>query len=408
MVTELKEPKRDERVPELRRPPARRVAIWGPLLVVLVLALALIGGIWRHIQERRQQEDFAQKTSQVSAEFVVVKPNDKPVEFVLPGNIQAFEEATLYARTNGYIGKWLVDIGDKVKEGQLLAEIETPEVDQELAQARDTLKQTQADYEFAKVSAERWQQLVDRKVVAKQDNDQRQSAYQASSATFSANKANVARLEQIQGFKRVVAPFAGVITSRKIDVGALVSAGSGNAGTALFSIAKTDPVDVYVSVPQSQAPLVQDNLPVEILVQEYPGREFKGAVSRTAGALDPQARTLLVQVQIPNSDNVLLSGMYAQVKFQIKNPNGPLIIPANAFVFRSEGAQVATLDDQNRIHWQSIEIGRDFGTRMEVVKGLSENARVVMNPTDDLREGLVVVPKSEEEAKGSPASGSGA
>jgi len=374
-----------------------RVAIWAPLLIVLALAIALTFGIWRHVQEKRKQQEFARKTAEVSVEYVSVKHDDKPHELVLPGNIAAVEEATIYARANGYIKRWLVDIGARVTSGQLLAEIETPELEQQLAQAVGTLKQSQANFEIARITAQRWKELFDQKVVSKQENDEKQTTFEAAAASLTAAKANVGQLQQLVAFNQVTAPFSGTITTRRIDVGALVSAGSGTAGTPLFSLARTDPVEIYVRVPEESAPLIQDGMAAKIVVQELKQREFVGRVVRNSRALDFQSRTLLTEVEIQNHEGTLLAGMYAQVKFTLVDAKAPLIIPSTAFVFRGTGTQVVTIDKDNKIHWQRITAGRDFGTRMEVTGGLEENSRVVVNPTDDLSEGLVVQPKPAKE-----------
>jgi RND family efflux transporter MFP subunit len=400
MVAEIKSPpKKLWAASDRRRPPLSRVAIWAPLLVVLALAIALTFGIWRHLQEKGQREDFAKKTSEVSAEYVNVKRDSKPQELILPGNIAAVEEATIYARANGYIKRWLVDIGARVTSGQLLAEIETPEVEQQLLQAAGVLKQSEANFEIARVTAQRWKELVDQKVVSKQENDEKQSAFLAAAASLAAAKANVGQLQQLVAFNQVTAPFSGTITTRKIDVGALVSEGGGTAGTPLFTLARTDPVEIYVKVPEENAPSIHDGMAAAIVVQELKPHEFAGKVVRNSGALDFQSRTLLTEVEIQNHDGTLLAGMYAQVKFTLVDTNSPLIIPSTAFVFRGTGTQVVILDKDNKVHWQRISVGRDFGTRMEVTGGLAENSRVVLNPTDDLREGLVVAPKPAAEEK---------
>jgi RND family efflux transporter MFP subunit len=404
MVAEIKPSRKTSRktspaASERRSPPLSRVAIWAPLLVVLALALALTFGIWSHLQEKRKQQEFAKKTSEVSAEFVEAKRDSRPHELILPGNIAAVEEATIYARANGYIKRWLVDIGARVKSGQLLAEIETPELEQQLAQALGTLKQSEANFEIARVTAQRWKELVEQKVVSKQENDEKQSTFQAAAASLTAAKASVGQLKQLVAFNQVTAPFAGTITSRKIDVGALVSEGSGTVGTPLFALARTDPVEIYVRVPEENAPSIKDGMTAVIEVRELKKRDFTGKVVRNSGALDFQTRTLLTEVEIQNPQGTLLAGMYAEVKFTLIDANAPLIIPSTAFVFRGSGTQVVILDKNNKVHWQRISVGRDFGTRMEVTNGLKENARVVLNPTDDLREGLQVTPKPADKDK---------
>lgn len=367
-------------------PPMRSVAVWGPIAAVTVLAILVILGAWHRVTERHDQRDFVQRTTQIEVNVATARRDSKPKELVLPGTFQAFNQTTIFPRSNGYVKSWKVDIGDNVQAGQLLAEIATPEVDQQLAQAR-------AQEEIAKLTADRWRDLVDKKVVSKQEYDQNEKAYEAA-------KANLQQLEKIQGFQQVVAPFTGKITARNIDIGTLVTAGTGNSGTPLFSMVQSDPLRVYVFVPQENAASMREGLKAKILVQERPGQDFEGTVTRTAGALDPTSRTMQVEVQVPNHDGKLYAGMYGQVKFLLPDDNAPIVVPADAFVFRSQGPQVVTVTNDNRIHWQKIRVGRDFGTQLEVLDGLAENTKVVMNPTDDLTEGGQVQVKPTEKPKG--------
>jgi len=369
------------------RPPVRSVAVWGPIAAVTVLAFLVTIGVWRQVHERGQEKAFTKQAAQLEVNVVTAQRDRKPQELILPGTFQAFKETTIYPRSNGYVKSWKVDIGDGVKEGQLLAEIETPEVDQQLAQAK-------ASYEIAKVTADRWRDLVGKNVVSKQEYDQNEKAYEGA-------RANYEQLQKLQGFKEIIAPFGGKISARNIDVGTLVTAGTGNAGTPLFSIVQSDPLRVYVFAPQANAPSIHEGLAAKILVQEFPGQDFDGTVTRAAGALDPQSRTMQVEVQVPNHEGRLYAGMYGQVKFLLADENAPIVVPANAFLFRTEGPQVATVGNDNRIHWQTIHVGRDFGTQLEVLDGLAEKTKVVVNPTDDLREGLGVQVKPSEPPKGS-------
>jgi RND family efflux transporter MFP subunit len=385
--------------------PVRRRRIWLLFVVGLVTAVALGFGIANHAQRRRSQEDFAAKMSAVSVEFVRVHQGAKSVELVLPANIEAVHQTTLFARATGYIARWLVDIGDTVTEGQLLAEIAAPDLDQELAQAQHELQQAQANYEIARVTAARWEQLWQKQVVSKEENDTDQAAYVAAEATMNADKANVERLLALEAFKNVTAPFAGRITARLIDIGTLVSAGSGTAGTTLYQIAQTNPLNIFVNVPQSNAPDIREGLAAKLLVEEYPNRSFEARVIRTAAVLDPASRTLNTELQISNDDGALYAGMYAHVKFTLGDSNRPIVIPADAFVFKSEGSQVATLMSDDRVHWQKIQVGRDFGTQMEVLAGLEDGAAVVVNPTDDLTEGLRVLARPLDDAKTGPLPG---
>ncbi len=366
-------------------PPVRSVAVWGPIAAAGVLVLFVIIGSWRHVHAHNEQERFAQQINKLTVDVVNAQRDEKPKELILPGTIQAIKQTTIYPRSNGYVESWKVDIGDNVEAGQLLAEIATPEVDQQLAQAR-------AQEEIAKVTADRWRDLVQKNVVSRQEYDQNEKAYEAA-------KANLEQLQKIQGFQQILAPFAGKIAARNIDIGTLVTAGTGNSGTPLFSIVQSDVLRVYVFAPQENAPSIHEGLAAKIILQEYPGQEFDGKVTRTAGALDPQSRTMQVEVQVPNGDGKLYAGMYGQVKFLLTDENAPIVVPANAFVFRKEGSQVATIENANRVHWQNIRVGRDFGDRIEVLDGLKENTKVVMNPTDDLREGIHVEVKSTEEPK---------
>jgi RND family efflux transporter MFP subunit len=371
---------REQRTP--LHPPMRSAAVWGPIAVVTLLSLLVIFGAWRRISQRHDQQNFVQRTTQLEVNVATAQRDSKPKELVLPGTFQAFNQTTIFPRSNGYVESWKVDIGDNVQAGQLLAEIATPEVDQQLAQAR-------AQEEIAKLTADRWRDLVQKQVVSKQEYDQNEKAYEAA-------KANLQQLEKIQGFQQILAPFAGKIAARNIDVGTLVTAGTGNSGTPLFSLVQSDVLRVYVFAPQENAPSIHEGLAAKIVLQEYPGQEFDGKVTRTAGALDPQSRTMQVEVQVPNQEGKLYAGMYGQVKFLLPDDNAPIVVPANAFVFRAQGPQVVTLTNENRIHWQNIRVGRDFGTQLEVLDGLAESTKVVINPNDDLVEGIPVQVKPVE------------
>jgi len=277
------------------RPPVRSVAVWGPITAVTLLAFLVTIGVWRRIHERGQEKAFTKQATQIEVNVVSAQRDRKPKELIPPGTFQAFQETTIYPRSNGYVKTWKVDIGDNVKEGQLLAEIETPEVDQQVAQAK-------ANYEMAKLTADRWRDLVEKKVVSKQEYDQNEKAYEAA-------RANYEQLQKLQGFNEIIAPFTGKISARFVDVGSLVTAGSGTSGTPLFGIVQSDPLRVYVYAPQENAPSIHEGLKAKILVQEFPGQNFDGSVTRTAGALDPQSRTMQVEVQVPNHENKLYAGM---------------------------------------------------------------------------------------------------
>jgi len=301
---------------------------------------------------------------------------------VLPGSTQGIQEAAIYARTNGYVKEWKVDIGQTVQQGQLLAEIETPEVDQQLAQ-------TKANYEIAKVTAERWADLVAKKVVSNQEYDQNEKAYEAA-------KANYEQLQRLQGFQKIVAPFAGVITARNIDNGDLVSAGTSGQPAPLFRIAQTDVLRIYVDVPQTQSRLIAPGQSAAVSVREIPNRTFNAKVVRTARAIDPASRTLRTELQIPNADGGLFPGMYADVKFTLPQDPHTLIVPGNAVMIRSDGPKVLVVDAKNTIRSRAVKLGRDLGEKVEIISGLNPDESLVANPTDALREGTEVKAQSSK------------
>jgi membrane fusion protein, multidrug efflux system len=295
---------------------------------------------------------------------------------VLPGSTQGIQEAAIYARTNGYVKEWKVDIGQTVQQGQLLAEIETPEVDQQLAQMK-------ANYEIAKVTAERWADLVAKKVVSNQEYDQNEKAYEAA-------KANYEQLQRLQGFQKIVAPFTGVITARNIDNGDLVSAGTSGQPAPLFRIAQTDVLRIYVDVPQTQSRLITLGQSAAVSLREIPSRTFNAKVVRTARAIDPASRTLRTELQVQNADGELFPGMYAEVKFTLPRDPHTLIVPGNAVMIRSDGPNVLVVDLKNTIRSRAVKLGRDLGETVEVASGLDPGESLVANPTDALRDGTEV------------------
>jgi RND family efflux transporter MFP subunit len=335
-------------------------------------------------------------------------------ELVLPGNIQAITEAPVLARASGYVKQRMADIGDRVVEGQMLAELEAPELQHQIdqansavTQASDVLQQAQANLaqaranaDLARVTAERWANLVQRGAVSRQDNDTYQAQYAAQQANVqSLEKAvaaaqssiagaqfNLARLKELQGYLQVRAPFAGVITLRNIDVGALVT----EASTLLFRIAQTDRLRTYVSVPQADAGSVRVGQRALLTIPNLPGRKFSGSVTRTANALDPTTRTLLTEIQAPNPDGALLPGMYTEVDLSTPRQNPPLMIPADTLVVRSDGPQVAVVGPDGQVHFTVIQLGRDYGDQIEVLAGLEAGQQVVINPSDAVREGVKV------------------
>ena len=398
--------------------PSRRT-LW--MLALVIAVLIAIGFLKGYLPHARNEAALAAETLSASQEVptvtvVGVERSAANGTLVLPGNIQALTEAPLLARATGYIKQRYVDIGDRVKSGQLLAEIEAPELDQQvnqakaaveqararLEQASANLQQGQAQEDLAKVTAERWSRLVVKGVVSKQDNDTYQSQWKAATANVEAlrkaeasarsninvTQANLSRLTQLQDYKSVRAPFAGVITVRNVDVGALVNEGN----TLLFRMAQNDRLRTYVNVPQSDADSVRVGQTARLMVSDLGGRAFTGTVTRTSNALDPATRTLLTEVQVPNSGGLLLPGMYAQVDLTTPRAHPPLLIPGDTLVVRSNGPQVGVVGGDHIVHFQLVQLGRDYGDKIEVLSGLEAGQQVVVNPGDTVQEGAKVNP----------------
>ena len=411
--------------------------LWHPsgltIVLISIAATAVIAGAFlagyipltkRNVLLRSEAQQQEQALPRV--EVIRVGRSQARDELELPGDIQAITEAPILARAEGYLARRLVDIGDRVQGGQLLAEIAAPELDQQVTQAKAGLQQAEAaleqavanleqgkaNLELARVTAERWSSLASQGVVSRQDNDQYQANYRVQTANvqalekaiaaqrsnIAAAEANLARLEELEGYRMVKAPFDGVITLRNVDVGALVSTGN----TLLFRIAQTGTLRTYLNVPQANATFVHTGQPARLRVSSFPGRTFRGNVARTANALDPASRTLLVEVQVPNADGALLPGMYAQVDLSDARTVAPLLVPSDALIVRAEGTLVAVVRPDHRVHLQKIEPGRDYGDRLEVLGGLKEGDTVIPNP-GDLGEGTEVNPVQAAE-KTAPAS----
>jgi RND family efflux transporter MFP subunit len=312
-------------------------------------------------------------------------------EIVLPANVQAFADAPIYARTNGYLKRWYVDIGSRVKEGQLLAEIDTPEVTQQLRQARADLGTAQANLNLSKITADRYQGLLKTDSVSKQESDNAAGDYEAKQANVQSAQANVKRLEELQSFQRIYAPFSGVITARNTDVGALINSGSSSGnGNELFHITQPDKLRVYASVPQIYSQAAKAGITADLTLAEFPGRRFQGKLVRTANAIDPTSRTLLVEIAVDNPTGQLFTGSYAEVHFKLPTPTTSLILPVNTLLFRSEGLRVATVGQGQKVELKQITIGHDFGSEVEVVAGLNGNENVILNPPDSVVEGEAV------------------
>jgi RND family efflux transporter MFP subunit len=355
-----------------------------------------------------------------SVTIVPVKRALVDAELELPGNIEPVAQAALFARADGYVKRRLADIGDRVKRGQVLAQIESPELDQQIREAQATAKRSQssvlqseaaleqarANLSLAEVTAARWQPLVDKGVFSKQDGDEKQAALKARRAdvaeaeaalqcareNVAANDAAVQRLFELQSFRRLRAPFAGIVTARNVDVGSLVSAGSGTSIRELFRVAQIGILRVFVNVPQSEIQGMEPGLACSLEVEELHGKMFPGRITRTANALDPASRTLLTEVQVANPTGALLPGMYATVHFSLHSKNPPLVIPSAAFRNTDEGPVVAVLGEDSSVHFKSVRLGRDYGAQIEVLAGLQAGQKVITNLSDEIREGVRVKP----------------
>jgi RND family efflux transporter MFP subunit len=394
-------------------------AIWAICLGVAVLIVIGFLAGYRPLVKRQEliaAEAHEQERAPERVTVVEVRRAGDRDTIELPGSIEAITEAPVLARADGYLARRTADIGDRVRNGQTLAEIQAPEVDEQVRQAKAALQQAQAavdqaeanyergqaDEDLARVTAARWAALLKKGAVSKQENDRYQSEYKSLTAAtkalekalavarsnVAAAEANLARLNTMQSYLLVKAPFDGVITLRNVDVGALVNAGN----TMLFRIAQIATLRTYVNVPQANASEVKPGQPARLSVSNLPGRQFAGSVARTASALDPASRTLLVEVHVPNPDGALLPGMYARVELTGSRADAPLRIPSDALIVRGEGTEVAVVRDGRTVHLQKIEVGRDFGDRIEVMNGLSEGEMIIANPGDVVREGLQVQP----------------
>lgn len=430
-LQQLTEPVQD---PSYGGPPSRPwqpagITIWAIFLTVAILVVVAFFSGYIPRQKRRAllvNEAREQEVALPRVEVIQIGRSATNSELLLSGNIQAITEAPILARSEGYLVRRLVDIGDRVVAGQLLAQTEAPEMDEQIRQANAALQQAQAavdqavanhqqgkaDMELARVTAERWTSLAAQGVVSKQDNDRYQAQYQSQAASVralekaiavqranvAAAEANLGRLQKIQSYRFVVAPFAGVITLRNVDVGALVTAGN----TLLFRIAQTGTLRTYVNVPQTYANSVRVGQIARLNVSNVPGRQFTGTVARTASSLDPSSRTLLVEIHVPNPGGELLPGMYATVDLISARTHPPLLVPSDALIVRGEGTLVAMVRPDHSVHLQKIQVARDYGDRLEVTNGLAEGDMIIPNPGDAAREGLKVepVPIAESDAKG--------
>jgi RND family efflux transporter MFP subunit len=345
------------------------------------------------VQRQSQYKALASDTEALSVPTVAVfhaavQPGNETL--VLPGTLQAYVESPIYARTNGYLRKWYRDIGSRVSKGEILAEIDTPEVDQQLSQTRADLGTAQANAHLSEITSARYTELLKTDGVSKQEVDNAVGDLAAKRAIVQSGEANVRRLEELKSFQRVYAPFSGVIIKRNVDTGTLINAGNGGATQQLFVLAQTDPIRVYVNVPENYAPSIKPGMGAYLELTQYPGQKFEGKVVRTSEAIDLSTRTLLTEVDVPNKTGQLLPGGFAQVNLKLLVTGQRLVVPVNALLFRSEGLSAAVVDAQHHVRLQPLQIGRDYGTTLEVLYGLKAEDWIVLNPADSLESGQTV------------------
>lgn len=367
----------------------------SPLFLVFfgVVAVLVVAGGVLMLQRRSQFQALAENTEALAVPTVgIMHPSVQSgdEDLVLPGTLQAYVESPIYARTNGYLRQWYHDIGSRVNKGDILADIDAPEVDQQLMQARADLNTAQANEHLSQITAVRYTELLKTDGVSKQEVDNANGDLEAKRAIVQSSQANVHRLEELKSFQRVFAPFSGVVIQRTVDIGTLINAGNGGTSQQLFYLAKTDPIRVYVNVPEAYAPSIRKGLGAYLELTQYPGQKFEGQVVRTAEAIDLSTRTLLTEVDVPNRSGQLLPGGYAQVHLKVKVQNQRLQVPVNALLFRSEGLRAVVIDANHHVHLQALAIGRDYGNTLEVLNGLKQDDWIVLNPPDSIENGQEV------------------
>jgi len=373
----------------LKRRQILRRTRWIALVVLVLLALGAGRTMLSRLANAKTLETGAAEQARQYVQTTLPKVGSAGQTLALPGTLQGYVQAPISARASGYLKRWTKDIGARVEKGELLAEIETPEIAEQLSQAVAARQQSSASLALANSTVERWESLRKKDVVSQQELDERRSGVVQARANVAAAEANVQRLRQLDAFKRVNAPFAGVITKRNVDVGDLIDAGSGAGGRALFVLTQTDPLRVYVNVPQTYSQMVKTGQSVVVTQAELRGQSFKGTVARTAGAIDAATRTMQVEIALPNPNGTLLPGAYVQVALPMGS-NSVLRVPTNTLLFRPDGSRVALVDGGGRVSLRKVQIGRNLGEEMELLDGITTTDRLVLNPTDSLADGDVV------------------
>lgn len=378
---------------EKHQAPNTPKGLGGKLFIAVLIALVVVGALlFKRSREHARLADSTLALATPTVSVIAPKAGPAETEIILPGNLTAFSETPIYARTNGYVKSWSTDIGAKVKAGDVMAEIEAPDVDAQMRQANANVTQARANLEIAKLNFTREQDLLKTKVVSQQEFDQSRTNMDAMQAALQASEANLQNLTVQQGFQKITAPFDGVVTRRNMDVGSLI-AGNGNSSTSgqeIFHLARTDTLRVFIQVPQFYSSLVKVETPAWLDFAEYPGEKFQGKIAHISGAIDPATRTLNTEVQVPNEDGRLFPGAYANVHLVLALKNVARVLPVNTLIFRGQHTQVGVVDSSDTVHLKDITIGRDFGTSFEVSSGIEANDRVIVNPSDSLADGAKV------------------
>lgn len=387
------------RIEEAKREGRPRIASWLGLLLIGCLAIAYVvsGGIRARTQASVALAKSTEQAAVASVDVVFPRHDGSGGELVLPGNAQAYLDTPVYARTSGYLKSWRFDIGARVKKGQLLAQIEAPELDKQLLQARANLATCEANLNLATITANRDERLLKTNSISTQERDNAVAAVAAGKAVVESSRAEVARLEQLQSYERVYAPFDGVITARNTDVGALIDAGAGSA-KELFHLGSTGKLRVYVAVPEAWSRIVRPGLHATLTLAEFPDQVFPCILVRSAGSIDPSARTLLVEFDVNNSSGQLLPGAYVQLHLKLPSDAAPLTVPSNSLLFRAEGVRAGVVKD-GRAHLVPIRIGRDYGASVEILSGLQPQDAVILDPPDSLADGAPVRIHAAQESK---------
>jgi RND family efflux transporter MFP subunit len=386
----------DAPLPEQHRLGTRRVPRGLVIAAIVIAVIAFVGVAWRLLERSHDESKLADTTNAEATPTVsVIHPSVATAgsEVALPGSTQAFDDTPIYARTSGYVKKWFVDLGQQVRQGELMATIETPELDQQLQVAQAQLQAAQADLALANTTSERYQNLLKLDSVSKQETDVAVSGAVAKKAAVAAEEANVRRLKQLQSFEMVYAPYSGTVTERNVDIGDLIDAGSpttssptGTAGKEMFRIASLKTLRIFVAVPEDYAPVIHNGDTATLTLQEYPGQIFTGTIARNSSAIDSASRTLNVEVDVDNADHKLLPGAYVFVHFKIPQQARMLSVPSNTLLFRAQGLQVA-IARNGKVHLQTVVIGKDNGATVEIASGLSAGDQVILDPSDSITEG---------------------